>query len=226
MNELFLGNCLEVLDTIPSKSVDLVLCDPPYETMGQAGDRTRFKHIKSGLKYHKWDKRIDGNFLLPKLKRVLQPNAVVIIFYQISASVKGDQLEGFDKYFKYSHKYVWIKDHFGNPFNAKKLPLSLFEEIAVFKNGLNGTFNLPEGAKYKSNVLEYAKDKEKLHTTQKPVNLLKDLISTYSNEGDVVLDYAMGSGSTCVAAKECDRNYIGIEKDEKYYNIAKDRLND
>lgn len=85
-------------------------------------------------------------------------------------------------------------------------------------------FNLEEGEKLKSNVLSYKKDYGGLHPTQKPVDLLKDLIKTYSNEGDTVLDFTMGSGSTGVACKISGRDFIGIELDEKYFKIAKERI--
>lgn len=81
-------------------------------------------------------------------------------------------------------------------------------------------FNLPEGKKHKSNVLEYARDREKYHPTQKPVALLEDLIQTYSNPGDTVLDFTMGSGSTGVASINTGRRFIGIEKERKYFDIA------
>lgn len=85
-------------------------------------------------------------------------------------------------------------------------------------------FNLPEGQKYKSNVLQYKKDYTGHHPTQKPVALLEDLISTYTNEGDTVLDFTMGSGSTGVAAKNLNRSFIGIELDPEYFDIAKQRI--
>ena len=85
-------------------------------------------------------------------------------------------------------------------------------------------FNLHDGKKYKSNILEYKKDYSGLHPTQKPVALLEDLIKTYSNIGDMVLDFTMGSGSTGVAAKNTNRKFIGIELDEKYFEIAKERI--
>ena len=85
-------------------------------------------------------------------------------------------------------------------------------------------FNLWQGGKSKSNVLEYAKDGGGYHPTQKPVKLLEDLIKTYSNDGDTVLDFTMGSGSTGVAAKRTGRHFIGIELDEHYFNIAKQRI--
>ena len=87
------------------------------------------------------------------------------------------------------------------------------------------TFNLWEGNKYKSNILKYKKDYDGHHPTQKPVLLLEDLIKTFSNESDLVVDLTMGSGSTGVAAKNTNRNFIGIEQDEKYFDIATERIN-
>ena len=85
-------------------------------------------------------------------------------------------------------------------------------------------FNLWQGGKSKSNVLEYKKDNDGYHPTQKPVALLEDLIQTYSNEGNTVLDFTMGSGSTGVACVNTNRHFIGIELDEGYFNIAKKRI--
>ena len=85
-------------------------------------------------------------------------------------------------------------------------------------------FNLWQGGKSKSNVLEYKKDNDGYHPTQKPVTLLEDLIQTYSNEGNTVLDFTMGSGSTGVACVNTNRHFIGIELDEGYFNIAKKRI--
>jgi site-specific DNA-methyltransferase (adenine-specific) len=88
------------------------------------------------------------------------------------------------------------------------------------------TFNLWEGKKYKSNILKYKKDYDGFHPTQKPVLLLEDLIKTYSNEGNLVVDMTMGSGSTGVAAKNLNRNFIGIEMDDNYFDIATKRINE
>jgi len=93
-----------------------------------------------------------------------------------------------------------------------------------FKELVNRTFNLTEGKKYKSNVLEYKKDYTGHHPTQKPVLLMEDLIKTYTNEGETVLDFTMGSGTTGVACRNLNRNFIGIELDEEYYKIAKARI--
>ena len=93
-----------------------------------------------------------------------------------------------------------------------------------FKKDLPSTFNLWEGNKYKSNILKYKKDYDGYHPTQKPVALLEDLIKTFSNDGDTVVDLTMGSGSTGVACKNTKRNFIGFELDENYFNIANERI--
>lgn len=85
-------------------------------------------------------------------------------------------------------------------------------------------FNLPESAKYKSNVLQYRKDYTGHHPTQKPVPLMEDLVKTYTNPGDTVLDFTMGSGSTGVACMNTGRKFIGIELDDKYFTIACERI--
>ena len=100
-----------------------------------------------------------------------------------------------------------------------------FESISNESDGLTSTFNLWEGGKFKSNILEYKKDYDGLHPTQKPILLLEDLIKTFSNEGDLVCDLTMGSGSTGVACKNTNRSFIGIEKDEQYFKIAEQRIN-
>ena len=104
-----------------------------------------------------------------------------------------------------------------------------FAEIKLideqFKNEFASTFNLWEGNKYKSNILKYKKDYNGYHPTQKPILLLEDLIKTFSNENDLVVDLTMGSGSTGVACKNTNRSFIGIEKDENYFKIAEQRIN-
>ena len=98
-----------------------------------------------------------------------------------------------------------------------------YDEIVEINKKFNKKFNL-YGENKKSNILEYKKDYGRLHPTQKPVDLLIDLINTYTDEGDLVLDFTMGSGSTGIACMNTNRNFIGIELDEKYFNIAKERI--
>jgi len=103
-----------------------------------------------------------------------------------------------------------------------------FEELKQIDNEYKikygSTFNLWEGKKYKSNILKYKKDYNGYHPTQKPILLLEDLIKTFSNEGNLVVDLTMGSGSTGVACVNTNRNFIGIEKDPQYFEIAKERI--
>ena len=99
-----------------------------------------------------------------------------------------------------------------------------YEELKKKHSVYLSTFNLWEGKKYKSNILKYKKDYTGQHPTQKPVLLLEDLIKTFSNENDLVVDLTMGSGSTGVACKNTNRNFIGIEQDENYFEIAKNRI--
>jgi len=106
----------------------------------------------------------------------------------------------------------------------KKPYIELKEIDNQFKNKFASTFNLWEGKKYKSNILKYKKDYDGHHPTQKPILLLEDLIKTFSNENDLVVDLTMGSGSTMVACKKTRRNGIGIEMNEEYFNIAKKRI--
>jgi len=105
-----------------------------------------------------------------------------------------------------------------------------FEELKAideqYKKKFASTFNLWEGNKHKSNILKYKKDYDGYHPTQKPVLLLEDLIKTFSNENDLVVDLTMGSGSTGVACRNTNRNFIGIEKDEKYFELAVRRVSE
>lgn len=105
------------------------------------------------------------------------------------------------------------------------MPYWKLEEVNQrFNQRFSRRFNLPDGQKYKSNVLKYKKDYTGLHPTQKPVALLEDLVKTYTNEGELVLDFTMGSGSTGVACKNLRRNFIGIERDSDYFEIAMNRI--
>ena len=117
--------------------------------------------------------------------------------------------------------YAELVSRYGLQYAEWFLPYTELEEI---NRRFNRRFNLPDGAKYKSNVLEYRKDYRGEHPTQKPVALMEDLVRTYTNEGDTVLDFTMGSGTTGVSCVNEGRNFIGIEKDAGYYDIARDRI--
>ena len=109
-------------------------------------------------------------------------------------------------------------------FNIDKMQgFKEYEELEAINSTFNSTFNLWQGKKHKSNILKYPKDYDGHHPTQKPVLLLEDLIKTFSNEGDLVVDLTMGSGSTGVACVNTKRRFVGIEKEENYFKIAKKR---
>ena len=124
--------------------------------------------------------------------------------------------------------YDYLADFIDFKENYNELKKVYNEHHEKVKQELNNkfpsTFNLWEGNKYKSNILKYKKDYNGYHPTQKPILLLEDLIKTFSNEGDLVVDLTMGSGSTGVACKNTNRNFIGIEKDENYFKIAEQRM--
>lgn len=152
----------------------------------------------------------------------------------------------------FKYEWIWQKQQGTGYLNAKKMPLKAHENILVFYKKLplynpqmrtgfkpysckrgKGTSNYNKhisvvstsnGERYPIDILEFAYDKQKLHPTQKPVALLEYLIKTYTNEGATVLDNCMGSGSTCVACINTNRNYIGFELNENYFNIAKERI--
>ena len=99
-----------------------------------------------------------------------------------------------------------------------------YDKLLEVDNRTSCRFNLENGAKFKGNVLAYKKDGGGFHPTQKPVALMEDLIKTYTNEGETVLDFTMGSGTTGAACANTRRNFIGIELDEEYFNIAVKRI--
>ena len=117
-----------------------------------------------------------------------------------------------------------IKDFGINKMNGFLDYYTLKEMNRDYKNTFKSTFNLWEGKKYKSNILKYKKDYDGHHPTQKPLLLLEDLIKTFSNENDLVVDLTMGSGSTGAACKNTNRNFIGIEQDQKYFSTATERI--
>jgi len=126
------------------------------------------------------------------------------------------------KYFNMPSEINYINLQKTGFFNKPYNELKKIDEVFKYKN--KSIFNLWEGKKYKSNILKYKKDYDGHHPTQKPVLLLEDLIKTFSNENDLVVDLTMGSGSTGVAAKNTNRNFIGIEQDENYFKIAEQRI--
>jgi site-specific DNA-methyltransferase (adenine-specific) len=265
MIRLFNNDCLKVLPTIPDKSIDLILTDPPYGTTAC-----------------KWDSVIPFEPMWKELKRVAKDNSAIALFGSepFSSHLRLSNLD----WFKYD--WIWEKQKASNFMGAKYSPLKYHEIISVFSksshnynpqkykvleiedviklnkneikklfetkdydrygkvdkrktinnpitnkdhigNKLNRIRNADDGYRNPKSILKINKDiNTNIHPTQKPIALLEYLIKTYTNEGDTVLDFTMGSGSTGVACKNTNRKFIGIEMDKNYFDIAEKRINE
>jgi site-specific DNA-methyltransferase (adenine-specific) len=235
INQLYHGDCLELMKDIDDKSIDMILCDLPYGTTAC-----------------KWDTIIPFEPLWEQYHRIIKDNGAIVLTARepftsklICSNIKS-----------YKHKWIWNKKQSGSPQNAKYMPLQIDEDIIVFSkykvnyypimrkgklrvkggakksNSIMGKFN---GGKeqiinddyYPTNIIELANPRlNKLHPTQKPVALFEYLIKTYTNEGDLVLDNCAGSGTTAIACINTNRNYILMEKEEKYCEIIRKRISE
>jgi len=257
MIDLLKGDCLELMKTIESGSIDAIITDPPYGTTAC-----------------KWDSVIDFDLMWEQLNRIIKPNGAIVLFGSepFSSALRMSNIKN------YKYDWIWKKNRAANFLNAKRMPLKEHELISVFYKK-QPTYNPQKiqrsekskfRRKFKDKVINrgYSKnnvsikgglnDKRKhgeekqvdkqlrnphliisfdvdytnqfnkniVHPTQKPVALMEYLIKTYTNENETVLDFTMGSGSTGVAAKNLNRSFIGIEQDENYFNIAKERINE
>jgi len=233
MIKLIKGECIESMKQIPTGSIDAIITDPPYGTTAC-----------------KWDSVIDFDLMWEQLNRIIKPNGAIVLFGSepFSSALRMSNIKN------YKYDWVWNKKLAGNAINAKRHPLKIHEIISVFnskiyipqktkgkmRKKMTSLTNQPEHigkvnkAKETMNDLYYPKSiqdftmanlrRERLHPTQKPVALMEYLIKTYTNENETVLDFTMGSGSTGVAAKNLNRSFIGIELDEKYFDIAENRI--
>lgn len=238
------GDCLELMKEIPSKSIDMILCDLPY-----------------GTSACKWDIIIPFDKLWEQYERIIKDNGAIVLFGQepFSSCLRTSNLK------LYKYDWVWEKSNGANFLNLNYQPSKIHENIIVFGKGAtsyskknnmnyfpqmeigtpykctsgkqkneynNSSVRSPikqsvtdnKGTRYPKSILKFNRDKTKLHPTQKPVALLEYLIKTYTNENDLVLDNCMGSGSTGIACINTKRNFIGIELNDDYFNKAKKRI--
>jgi site-specific DNA-methyltransferase (adenine-specific) len=241
--ELWKGDCLVEMDKIAGKSIDMILCDLPYGTTACKWDTIipfeplweQYKRIikdngaivltasqpftsalvMSNIKMFKycwyWDKQIGSGSLLAK-KQPLRSVEDICVFYS-KQSTYNPQMELREK----SKIRVFPKQY------EKKTELYRTNQPTKYNNGETIYPKTLISINGKSKELN---SKYKIHPTQKPVALMEYLIKTYTNEGETVLDNCMGSGTTGVACKNLNRNFIGIEKDDKYFEIACKRIND
>ena len=230
---LLFGDCLERMKEIPNGSVDAIICDPPFGTTACA-----------------WDSVIPFDLMWEQLKRIIKPNGAIVLFGSepFSSALRMSNIK------KYKYDWVWDKRLPSGMQIAKYRPMQRHENIMVFcENGTPKYYPIKTPQKertgkiysksetspvkyddgklktYKEknpqSIIEfYKRDGKSLHPTQKPVALLEYLIKTYTQEGETVLDFTFGSCSTGVATLNTNRKFIGIEMNDGYFNIAKERI--
>lgn len=236
---LFHGDCLDIMNDIPDSSIDMVLCDLPYGTTSC-----------------RWDTIIPFEPLWEQYNRITKDNSAIVLFgtEPFSSRLRMSNLKNFK--YDWIWKKSKPSGHLNakrQPMRAYEI-ISVFykKQCAYYPQGLiegvfdnnrpsrgskvkgeyvhgaeRCNFGLSRYTNYPINILEYPNPNNKtVHPTQKPVELLKYLINTYTKAGGVVLDNCMGSGSTGIACVETDRDFIGIELDDKYYSIAKQRIDE
>lgn len=235
---LLKGDCLDLLKTIPDNSIDLILTDPPYGTTACKWDsiipfEPMWKELKrirkdnaaivlfgsepfssllriSSIDEYRydwvWNKKKAANFAQSKFQP-MKYHEMISVFYKKKSQFNRIKTDG-----------TLVKRTSSKFNNADRIDAGLFAAVK-YSDDYEPDKRLPKS------ILEFSKPSGKyLHPTQKPVPLLEYLIKTYTNEGDTVLDFTMGSGSTGVACKNLNRKFIGIELDEKYFEIAKHRI--
>jgi len=231
--KLIQGDCLEVMKALPDNSVDAIITDLPYGTTAC-----------------KWDVVIPFEPMWEQVKRLIKPKGAIVLFGSepFSSALRMSNIKN------YKYDWVWDRGRPCNAFTAKYRPLKYHEIASVFnksvyypqmtegkmmkkasggKSSIHNTENKIE--RYENNLyypISIQKFKAchnmtgKVHPTQKPVALMEYLIKTYTNEGETVLDFCMGSGTTGVACVQTGRHFIGIENDLTYFNIATRRIED
>ena len=236
MIDLQQGDCLELMKDIPDKSVDMILCDLPYGTTA-----------------NKWDIVIPFEPLWEQYNRVIKHSGAIVLFASMpfTANLVSSNTKGF-KYSWIWNKHAFanqMQAHYAplkvtedilvftkdgkkanyNPQNLIEINQSTRQGEKVTENIGGGTRNKIYKQKYTNyprNILSFKRDNSRLHPTQKPIPLLEYLIKTYTHEGETVLDNCMGSGSTGVACVNTGRSFIGMELEEKYFEIAEQRINE
>lgn len=227
--DLRLGNCLELMDEIPDGSIDMIITDLPYGVSRNSGyvnnsaDKIDYirKYGNHKIDFGKWDtKEIDLDELAEIYYRILKVHGVVVVFYDIWAA---SEVKSAFKKFKQPRILEWVKKN-PVPINSKLNFLSNAKEYMFsFVKKSKPTFN----SKYNKGIFEYTIVHGKVrtdHPTQKPVELIMDLIKIYTNENETVLDSTMGSGTTAIACMNTNRNFIGMEIDESYLAMAQNRV--
>ncbi len=241
--ELMQGDCLEKMKDIPDKSIDMILCDLPYGTTACKWDVV----IPFEPLWEQYERIIKDNGAIvltasqPFTTALINSNIKLFKYCWYWEKDKGTgfafsgkqplrKIEEICVFYKRQPKYDSQGEKLDKPYKHT-LPIKKSDSGGIISDNLN-----PDGSrkyvwythKKKHNLLYFSRDNANngVHPTQKPVALLEYLIKTYTNENETVLDNCMGSGSTGVACINTGRNFIGIEKDDKYFEIARNRINE
>lgn len=219
MIDLRQGDCLEVIKELPSKSIDCIITDPPYEleTHG-GGNRKQWANIHNNF-IKDLSGGFDYDFIFNEFLRVCKtPNILIFCSNKQISKI----MSWFENKKLSTTLLCWYKEGYVPFANGKHMSDI---EFVVYVRGKNAHWNNEIDIKQKSKVLkDNWRIKNKLHPTQKSLEILEHLINLHTFENDTVLDCFMGSGTTGVACVNANRNFIGIELDEKYFNIAKERI--
>ena len=241
LNKIYHGDCLDIMKDVPDGSVDMVLCDLPYGTTSCKWDTV----IPFGRLWEQYEMVVKPNGVV--VLTASQPFTSALIMsnpkffkYELIWDKKHGKAPGVAKYRPMpSHEAIlcfgkgtntynpqWGQ---GKPYVDKRSNVATRNQDDGHKFGYNGVFeSVSDGRRHPLSVIEVKTYSEKgsLHPTQKPVALFEYLIKTYTNEGETVLDNCIGSGTTAIACLNTSRNFIGIEKDENYFNIANKRISE
>ena len=225
LNKVYCNDSLKLLKEIENESIDLIITDPPYKITargngGNSGGMFQKKEVNNGKVFANND--IDISDWIEDLYRILKPNSHCYIMTNNKNIYH--YLDVIDKTkFHYIKNLIWVKDNkiMGQTY------MSQFEYIIMLRKGKHKRINncgTSDVLQIKNKKLKDENNKT-IHDTEKPIELMKILIENSSNEGEIVLDPFMGIGSTCIASKELNRNYLGFEINKKYFNIAQERIN-
>jgi DNA modification methylase len=218
MIDLRLGDCLEVMKSIPDNSVDLCLTDPPYNI---ARDNNFSTMGRAGIDFGEWDKGFDLFSYIDQVSRIIKKNGSFVVFNDwknLGAIADYAEKQGFD-----TKDMIRLEKSNPMPRNRDRRYITDYEcAIWFVKKGAKWTFNRQDSKYQRPKFV--ASIESGLHPTQKNLSLMENLVKIHSNQGDTVIDPFMGSGTTGLACKNLDRSFIGIEQDVNYFEIAKNRI--